>query len=153
MSLPIPKTDVGEIINKRLIESAGFQAQNAQAVLGLGPATWCRPVDITKSYSSEEGNSQVREAFSRKEQETWFDESTKNARDLGTRGDFIQIQLQGDLMACKERAYRARHASSLKTRIHPAARLQGSGHEYGVIKQGLLGHIVGIDIMNKGENV
>lgn len=152
MTAPTPKTDVGILFNKRMNELADFQAQNARAALGLSHPVWYRPAEITKSYASEEGNQQIHEAFSRKEQEVWFDEATKNRESRGIRGDFIQIQTQGDLMACFERAYRARHTSALKSRLHPAARLEGTGHQYGVIKQGILGRIVGIDLLNKGES-
>ncbi len=153
MTLPTPKTDVGKLFNKRITELADTQTKNGQAALNQGPAMWYRPAEITKSYASDSGNQQVAEAFSRQEQEKWFDEATKNRKDKGVRGDFIQIQLQGDFMACMERAYRSRHLSSVRSRIHPAARLEGTGHEYGVLRQGVLGYITGIDLMNKGEAV
>lgn len=153
MTLPTPKTDVGTLFNKRLVELAEIQTKNGQAALNQGAAAWCRPAEITKSYNSDEGNKQVGEVFSRQEQEKWFDEATKNPKDRGTRGDFYQIQLQGDFLACMERAYRTRHLSTLRSRIHPAARLEGTGHEYGVIRQGILGYITGIDLMNKGETI
>lgn len=153
MTLPTPKTDVGKLFSKRLTELADFQTKNAAAALNQGPAVWCRPEEITKSYASDAGNKQVSEAFSRQEQEKWFDEATKDRKDRGVRGDFMQIQLQGDFLACLERAYRTRHLSSVRSRIHPAARLQGTGHEYGVLRQGILGYITGIDLMNKGETV
>ncbi len=151
--LPTPKTDVGGIFRLRLEELAETAAQNFMAALGGGPAAWYRPAEIDHSPLTEDGNNDIHEAFSRSEQESWFDESTKDPKDQGTYGDLAQISLQGDMLSCLERAYRARHQTTCQTRIYPAARLRTHGHDFGVIKGSMIGFIQGIDTVNKGETV
>ena len=153
MTLANPKTEVGEIYAKRLNEVAATLDQNHQASLGLAPAKWQRPEEVTNSITSEQGNRQVHAAFSREEQEGWWDKSTSDRKDRGTVGDFYQIQLQGDMLACMERSYRLRHNSAIQDRIYTATRFKGQGHPYGVIKEGMIGYIKNIALLNKGEKI
>ena len=153
MTLPNPKTEVGQGFSKRLTELADSLAANYPASLGLGPAKWYRPSGITQSLSKESGNVQVHGAFSRSEQEKWWDEATKDRKDRGTVGDFYQIQLQGDMLACMERSYRLRHKTAIQDRIYTATRQKGQGDQYGVVREGLLGYVKNIDLLNKGEDV
>jgi hypothetical protein len=122
-----PKTDVGVLFRNRLKELAATAKANAEGVLGNGPVSWYRPSELNKSLATEEGNQQVHDVFSREQQEKWFDEVTKDRNDTGTYGDLALVALQGDMLACMERAYRARHQSACQTRVYPAARLRGHG--------------------------
>jgi hypothetical protein len=152
--IPEPKTDVGKIFLKRVEELADAAQTNALSVLEGQASSWYRPVEITSSLLEESsGADQIRTAFSREEQEKWFDDSTKDRADYGTVGDLAQIQLQGDFLACMERAFRARHQTACQSRIHPGARLSGHGHDFGVIKGSMLGYIKGINEINRGEQV
>jgi hypothetical protein len=149
--LPTPKTDVGETFRKRLVEMAAASLANASAALGNGPSVWYRPEGLDEPILSVAGNTKIHDEYSRDEQEKWFDESTKNRNSPGTVGDFAQIQLQGDFLACMERSYRERHKTSAQSRIQPSSRLMGHGHEFGIIRGSMLGYIQGIDKINKGE--
>lgn len=61
--------------------------------------------------------------FDRQEHYDDFKEVCKDALDPGTVGDLIAIQLQGDWLACLERAFRLRHKSHCRAMIQTSARL------------------------------
>lgn len=59
----------------------------------------------------------------------------------GTANDLIAAQLQGDFLGTYERAFRERHKTSIRTRLHAAGRCFGTGHEKGIAKEGIQGFI------------
>lgn len=77
-------------------------------------------------------------AFDRTPQQEDFQNT---AKDGGVQGDYILTILQGDTLACLERAYRARHQTAVRTRFHSAARQRGHGHPSGVLSRGLQGYL------------
>lgn len=76
--------------------------------------------------------------FDRTSQAEDFQNAAANG---GVTGDYEITQLQGDMLAVMERAYRARHHSSVRTRCHAAARHRGHGHPTGVLRLGILGYL------------
>ena len=77
-------------------------------------------------------------AFDREEIAQDFKDAIKDASAPGTVGDLMVSQLQGDYLACCERAFRARHSTVVRDRMHAASRRRGHGHAKGVLKGGIL---------------
>jgi len=82
--------------------------------------------------------------FDRTEINEDFLEAIKDAENPGVTGDLQVCQLQGDYLACMERAFRSRHATRCRHTMHAAARRYGHGHNAGVIRKGVLGYLEGI---------
>lgn len=145
---PSPKSNPDPILLSRLAELSATATAVAEAAVSGSPPRWFRPSGMASKLSDLPAYS---EFFSRREQELTFEKTVADKDDFGTVGDLMMLQLQGDLLVAMEQAFRARHQSSCRMRLHAAARLRGHGHEAGVIRIGLAGYIVGIDKLNKGE--
>lgn len=76
-------------------------------------------------------------SFSRRELYGLFRTAVSSADAGGTVGDLETIVLQGDFLAAAERAFRARHASSVRDKMHAAGRHRGQGDPRGVLTSGL----------------
>lgn len=87
--------------------------------------------------------------FDRKEIAQDAKDAVKDAGDPGNVGDLILTTTQGDLLAAMERAFRARHMTSVRIRAHAAARRKGHGHEAGPIMGGIKGHVEQIEKLSK----
>ncbi len=150
MSTAEPKTSPGTVLTDRLNELADYAEVNAAAAAGLGPAHWYRPGDFSGSLLNP---LDYHEPFDRRQQEYEFEQAVTGAdgKTFGTTTDLALVQLQGDLMACAERAFRARHQTAVRSRIHPTGRLAGHAADTGVIKESMLGYIVALDRLNKSE--
>ncbi len=112
------------------------QAQN----LRMDKADWSGDLlDITGMSS----------AFSREEHSDDVQEAIKDAQTPGTVGDLQASVLQGEYLACVERAYRLLHSSRIRLTLHAAARLAGHGHENGLFQKGVQGTIEDILIKSK----
>lgn len=57
----------------------------------------------------------------------------------GRSGEAMVIKLQMDYLATMERAFRTRHSSSVRSRIHAAARRNGHGSSAGPLKGTMIG--------------
>lgn len=92
----------------------------------------------------------VSDAFSRKKLEEQFDTVTGGADSSGTVGDLAAIQLQGDLLASLERAFRSRYMSGYaRSMAHAAARAEAAGDEDGgVLRRTTIDHIE--DVLKRG---
>lgn len=77
-------------------------------------------------------------AFLRDNQNEDFQNVASNS---GVQADYILMTLQGDFIATIERAYRARHQTSVRTRMHAAARYRGHSFPTGVLQLGLQGYL------------
>ena len=82
-------------------------------------------------------------AFDREEIHQMFRAAVKDETS-GSVGDLMAIVMQGDFIASLERAYRARHQSSVRARAHAAARHRGHSHAQGVLQGGLVGYLKNI---------
>jgi hypothetical protein len=146
--LPTPKSSPGTVFNDRLNELAVHADASAKAAVGTAPAEWYIPGDFTKTIYDLDA---IHNSFDRRQQEEEFVAAVAHPESIGTIGDLAMTQLQGDTLACLERAFRARHHSACRSRVQPAARLAGQAAETGVIKFGMIGYINNIDRINKGE--
>lgn len=143
---PSARANVGEIFVRQLTALADYAL--AQAGLpDAGTPNWYRPDGFTGDLATMTGLS---EQLSRREQVQDFISATTDKTKPGTVGDLHLVQLQGDALAMLERAFRARHLSTCRSRIQPLGRLRGHGHEFGVIR-GLLQTAYDVDRNNKGE--
>lgn len=97
-----------------------------------GPSLWFRPVDW-------DGNvydiAALGIPFNRTPLYTQFREAV-NGQSSGTTGDMMAIAVQGDNLAVAERAFRARHATSVRNKMHAAGRHRGHANVNGVINNG-----------------
>ena len=83
---------------------------------------------------------QLAKAFDRQALGQQFQDATTSS-DKGNRADLGVIQLQADLLAALERAYRNRHASVIRNEAHAAMRHEAHALPFGPITQGYLGTI------------
>ena len=79
--------------------------------------------------------------FDREELFSMFKDAVADKNNPGVTGDLEIILLQGDVVASAERAFRNRHASIVRNRLHTAGRHRGHGHDQGVINLGMMGFI------------
>ena len=77
-------------------------------------------------------------AFDREENALDYQDAIKDPEAPGTVGDLSVAQLQGDYLACQERAFRARHMSTVRATLHAAGRRRGHGHARGVLTRSTL---------------
>lgn len=141
-----PKSSIGQVFRDQMEALADYAAQAADKP---AQTDWYRPKGLKDSLTEID---KLHASFSRDEQEADFTSTVKDLDNRGTVGDLSIVQLQGDMLHCLERAFRARHHTSCRTRIHPLARLRGHGMPAGVIREGMEGYIVNLDLMNKGED-
>ena len=78
-------------------------------------------------------------------------DAVKDSENPGNVGDLTLTSLQGDWLATLERAYRNRHAGSVRLRSHAAARKVAQGHEAGVFAAGVKGYLEVIEQLSKNE--
>lgn len=76
--------------------------------------------------------------------------AVKSPNSPGTSNDLIASQLQGDFLGTCERAFRERHKSVIRSRLHSAGRHYGSGHEKGIVKAGIQNYIQWLVKTGKG---
>lgn len=111
--------------------------QHAQAMRDAtqttGESRWFRP-------SNWQGNvfdiNDLGTALSREELYTAFRNAVSSPDSSGTVGDLQAILVQGDNLAAAERAFRMRHASSVRTKLHASGRHRGHGDPNGVVNNG-----------------
>ena len=78
-------------------------------------------------------------------------EAISDADAPGVVGDLMTSSLQGDYLAMQERAFRARHLSGVRRRLHAAARRAGHGDDKGLFKRGVLGYVESVLKQSKDE--
>lgn len=148
MATPTPKTSVGTLFQQQLTQLAKYAEAQDAASRNQAPPTWYRPVEFTATLTDVAA---YHAPFSREQQETEFDETVKDPQDAGTVGDLQMVLVQGDYLHTMERAFRSRHHTSIRRRMHATARHRGHAVESGVVLAGILGYVVNLDRLNKGE--
>jgi len=88
-------------------------------------------------------------AFSREEHTEDVTNAISDPENPGVVGDLMVSSLQGDYLAAQERAFRSRHLSPVRRRLHAAARRAGHGDDRGLFKRGVLGFIESILAQSK----
>lgn len=76
-------------------------------------------------------------AFDRQEIETNYEEVFQDPSNVGTVGDVISLKTQSDYVACVERAYRSRHATSVRCIAHHLGRRRGHGDAESLFNAGI----------------
>lgn len=148
---PQPKAKIGSIFRKQLEKLAEHADEEKKAILNQENPKWYRPVDWEDKSIFDIPS--YHPPFLRTEQEEDFIKATTNPKSPGSTGDLTMVSIQGDFLHVFERAFRSRNMSACRTRIQPGGRKYGHEDDNGVIKKGLLGYIVNVDKLNKGETV
>lgn len=97
------------------------------------------PSDWSGDLHDHEG---IAAAFDRTPQ---YEDFQYAASQEGVQGDFELTLLQGDWIASLERAFRSRHRTAVRSRLHAAARYRGHAHPAGVLPRGLQGYLEWLD--------
>jgi hypothetical protein len=148
---PSPKSNVGRVFSTQLGALQEHNAAEEQAIIAAGATRWYRPDGWSESWLNI-GSYHL--PFLRTQQEDEFISATTDPQQPGTAsGDLEMVAIQGDWLHVMERAFRARMFNPVRTRVQCAGRKMGHAHGSGVIKEGLLGHVVNIDKLNKGEKI
>jgi len=116
------------------------QARYEASVQGNGSDFYAPPAsDWSGDLHDQEG---LAKAFDRTPQ---YEDFQYAATASGVQGDFELTILQGDWIAMLERAYRSRHRTAIRSRLHAAARHRGHAHPAGVLPRGLQGYLEWLD--------
>lgn len=149
MTKPTPKTDIRDTFREQLEKLAENADDAHKALLLHSQRQWFHP-----ELKGWDGNlfdpEGMSKPFDRTENHKDFMDALSSAESPGAIGDLASAQLQGDWLAALERAYRQRHGSAIRGRIHSAARLFGHGHEKGPLRQGVMKWLEGIVQTTKG---
>lgn len=146
-----PRSSLGKVFVARLRELAQYASRQGDALCNTDSGQWYRPDAWEPGAAGVFDVPSMHTPFSRTEQEDQFIAATADPRVAGTVGDLQIVAAQGECLQTMERAFRARHHSTVRMRLHPSARLRGHGHANGLILAGLIGHIENTDRLNRGE--
>lgn len=143
MSTATPKAKLREVFTDLITTLRGAAENIYKGLKGDGQRKWpdYRRNAWDGSISDLEG---FTKAFDRSDIGQDAKNAVKDPEQAGVVGDFILCQLQGDYVACFERAYRARNSSSIRAKIHAAARRNGHSHERGVLQAGIVNYLENI---------
>lgn len=150
LPVPEPKTSITANLTAQLKQLMAYGEQDAQALLNKAPPQWYRPKDWDAAFHDIQS---YHAPFDRKLSEEEFIKATTVLDKPGTTTDLGMVATQGDFLHVMERAFRSRMTSSVRSRVHAAARKAGHGHPQGVIGRGLLGYLINLDRLNKGEKL
>ncbi len=139
---PSPKSDIGDVFREQLEKLAENARKNAEALRLTGDRVWCLPE--RKGWNGDLFDLLgMAKPFDRSQNhEDYLKAVTEDPP--GCVGELAAAQFQGDWLAAMERAFRQRHASAVRGRLHSAGRLYGHGHELGPLRQGVLKWLEGI---------
>lgn len=87
--------------------------------------------------------------FKRDEIHENYTECLADPENPGTAADTQALTLQNDWVSMQERAFRARHATSVRSALHAAGRRKGHSSDKGVIQAGLVKYIQ--DVIKRGS--
>lgn len=87
--------------------------------------------------------------FERAEIHENYTQCLSDPENPGTSADTQALTLQNDWVTMQERAFRTRHATSVRAAVHAAGRRAGHAHEKGVIQTGLVKYIQ--DVIKRGS--
>jgi hypothetical protein len=105
-------------------------AAHAASVL-VGQREWMYPP--LQGWSGDpQAISDMNKAFIRDTLNALYKQVLNDMDRVGTVGESMVLKLQVDYIAAIERAFRTRHCSSVRARLHSASRRQGQAHSNGV---------------------
>ena len=126
------KGKVHDVFRKRTLQLREGSKKIADSVKGGEDAQrpWEVPDELTTQLTDIAALHTP--AFDRSEINANYDEVLASGADPGTVGDAASLKLQVDFNAAEERAFRLRHATSLRCIIVAHGRLDGHGHQGGI---------------------
>jgi hypothetical protein len=139
MADPQSNAELRDVFNKQLEALKTYCQRQEESVKNEEPSLFFAPelLGWSGDLADIEGMSK---AFDREEIYQDF-RDTIQEDDKGVTADLEVEVTQGDFIARMERAYRQRHHSSLRDRMHAAARFRGHRHDNGVLTVGVLGYL------------
>lgn len=129
---------VGSKFESQLKKLKEYAEKDAKVVTGEEFPTWYKPDSWTGDPLDKDG---FTEPFKREQHEQEFDQAISGGDSPGTGTDLMASQMQGDVLAQMERAFRSRLRTSVRNKVNAAARRAGHGNEQGSVQIGLLGYI------------
>lgn len=106
-------------------------AANADAVCGDTQRRWFLPP--TSDWSGDPLDiAGMNAAFDRTDLNSLYVDVVSDEEQRGRQGEAMLLKLQMDYVASLERAFRTRHATSVRSRIHASGRLYGHGASGGL---------------------
>lgn len=124
------KSRVHDVFRKRTLQLRKGSKQIADSVKGEAQRPWEIPAELETQLTDVA--SLHKPAFDRGDMNANYDEVLASSKDPGTVGDAAALKHQIDYNACEERAFRLRHASSVRCMIVAHGRIDGHGHEAGI---------------------
>lgn len=120
-------TQLGATFTAFVAALQAHSAAAAAAALSGAPAPWFIPPGVDDLSDPEA----ITPGFDRRDLSAAY-ETALTAPD-GTVGGAAGLKLQLDILGAAERAFRLRHASSIRALYHDAARAAGHGHSRGPV--------------------
>jgi hypothetical protein len=118
-----------------------------QSVLGQDQRNW--QIEPVRGWSGDPLDiAGVGDKFDRSEIHSNYTECLSDTKNSGTAADTQALTLQNDWLAMQERAFRLRHATSVRCALHAAGRRKAHEHEKGVLAAGVLKYIE--DVIKRG---
>lgn len=125
------KARVHETFSKLVKESRTNAKKLADSVKGDAQRVWDLPEALADKDLTDVP--QLHDpAFDRNEMNANYDETMADATNPGTVGDVMALKVQIDYVSAEERAFRLRHASSVRCIVVAHGRLAGHGHDKGI---------------------
>lgn len=97
-----------------------------------------RPWDLPRGLSDTLDIAGMTTPFNREEIDAAYEGLLADGQASGTMGDVVATKVQGDYVACVERAFRARHATPVRLAAMASGRRAGHGHPRGVFLGGVV---------------
>ena len=160
MAKPASKANIGDRFTKQLDAIVETGKSVADSLTGkdrrlnhkIDKGKWNDDSSLTRQQQIDKGDwsgdlndlEGMSAAFSREEHTEDVTNAISDPANSGVVGDLMVSSLQGDYLAAQERAFRSRHLSPVRRRLHAAARRAGHGDDRGLFKRGVLGFIESI---------
>jgi len=148
----MPKASFSPNFVSHIQKLAAIAKQNGQADISSGQRKWNQP-GIVMGWSGDQLDiTGMNLAFDRKDLNAMHNDiiSTAGQSNGGRIADSMLAKRQADYMACEERAYRLRHATSVRCSVHSAAREIAHGMDSGIYYHNILGFMQ--DSLSAGYN-
>lgn len=122
--MPITTLDTGFL--NHIVELEATSAAAADATMLTGQRQWMYPP--LGAWDGDTSNiTGMNDAFDRAALNTQYEDLVSDQTQESTIGEVMITKLQVDYIAALERAFRTRHCSSVRAKLHAAARRRGMG--------------------------
>jgi hypothetical protein len=138
MPIPVNQPDPNFLEHIDKFEEVSEAA--AKASLLDGQRKWAYP-PLNGWNGDPQAITDMNKAFDRNDLNAQYQELIKDKTQEGKIGEVMVTKLQVDYIAAAERAFRTRHCSSVRARLHSAARRRGQGDKKGIFTGGVVLHL------------